>query len=50
MYPEINSYMIIISIVSGITVGWILGNYLLDRWINNGIDDINENDKEDEED
>lgn len=22
--------------------GWILGNYLLDKWINNGIDDIDQ--------
>jgi|688.fasta_scaffold1569325_2 hypothetical protein len=32
--------MIIISIVAGIFVGWAIGNYFLDRWINNGIDDI----------
>lgn len=28
-------------------IGWVLGNYLLDRWINNGIDDIDEENKND---
>ncbi len=39
--------MIIICIVLGMAIGWVLGNYLLDRWINNGIDDIDEENKND---
>jgi len=34
--------MIVIAIVSGIFIGWGIGNFLLDRWINNGIEDIND--------
>jgi hypothetical protein len=34
--------MIIIAIVSGIFVGWAIGNFLLDRWVNNGMEDIND--------
>ena len=33
--------MIIVVIISGIGIGWMVGNYLLDRWINEGNDDIN---------
>jgi len=36
--------MIIIAIVSGITIGWVLGNYLLDKWVNDGMDDIENKD------
>ena len=33
--------MIIVVIISEIGIGWMVGNYLLDRWINEGNDDIN---------
>jgi hypothetical protein len=33
--------MLIIVILSGVTIGWIIGNYLLDRWINKGLEDSN---------
>lgn len=39
--------MIIICIVLGMATGWILGNYFLDKWINNVIDDIDEENKKD---
>lgn len=42
--------MIIIAIVSGIFVGWAIGNYLLDRWINGGMEDINDEVKNDDPD
>ncbi len=34
--------MIIIAVVSRIFVGWVIGNFFLDRWLNNGIEDIND--------
>ena len=33
--------MIVVVIISAITIGWVVGNYLLDRWINQNRDDIN---------
>jgi len=36
--------MLIIVILSGVTIGWIIGNYLLDRWINKGMEDSNRED------
>ena len=33
--------MLIIVIVSGMIVGWGIGNYLLDKWINRGNDEVN---------
>jgi F0F1-type ATP synthase assembly protein I len=34
--------MIVVVIVSGILLGWGIGNYLLDRYINENNEDINE--------
>lgn len=34
--------MTIIVIVSVIFIVWAAGNFLLDRWINNGMEDANE--------
>ena len=31
---------LVISIVGGIGLGWIIGNYLLDRWINESQEEI----------
>jgi hypothetical protein len=36
--------MLIIVILSGFTIGWMIGNYLLDRWINKGMEDSNRED------
>jgi hypothetical protein len=33
--------MIVIVIVMGILIGWGVGNYFLDRWINDNHKDIN---------
>jgi uncharacterized protein YneF (UPF0154 family) len=34
--------MIIIVITLGMVVGWLIGTYLLDKWINDGNDECNE--------
>lgn len=34
--------MLIISIISGILLGYIVGCYVLDRWIENGRKDIDD--------
>lgn len=36
--------MLIIVILSGVTICWIIGNYLLDRWINKGMENSNKED------
>ena len=33
--------MIIVVIVGGILIGYFIGAYLLDKWVNQGNDDIN---------
>ena len=33
--------MLIVVIVSGILIGWIVGNWCVDRWINTNSEDIN---------
>ena len=38
--------MIVVVIVSGIVIGWVVGNYLLDRYINENNKDINESQNE----
>jgi F0F1-type ATP synthase assembly protein I len=37
--------MIVVVIVSGIVIGWVVGNYLLDRYINNTNEEINDTQK-----
>lgn len=35
-------YMIIVVIVGSMILGWFVGNILVDKWINNGMDEANE--------
>jgi hypothetical protein len=37
----IHTVMIVVVITMGMVIGWIVGNYLLDRYINEGNEDIN---------
>jgi len=32
--------MLIFIIISGVLAGWFIGNFLLDRWINDGINEV----------
>ncbi len=34
--------MLIIVIITGIITGWVVGNFILDKWVNEGNEDINE--------
>ena len=34
--------MIIVVIISGIVIGWVVGNYILDKYINEGNAEIND--------
>lgn len=36
--------MLISVIVGGIIIGWVIGNYLLDRWTKDGMEDSNRED------
>lgn len=33
--------MIIVVILGGILMGWFVGNLLLDKWLNDGMDESN---------
>jgi hypothetical protein len=35
--------MIVVVIVGGCILGWGVGNYFLDRWLNDNNEDINKN-------
>ena len=35
--------MIIVVIVGGCLIGWVIGSWMLDRWINDNNEDINKN-------
>lgn len=32
--------MIIIVIIGGILAGWVIGNPLIDKWVNRGIEEV----------
>jgi hypothetical protein len=33
--------MLVVVIVTGILFGWIVGNLILDKWVNDNSDDLN---------
>ncbi len=33
--------MIAVVIIMGIVLGWVVGNYILDRWVNENNEEIN---------
>ena len=37
--------MIVFVIVGGMFLGWIIGNRIFDMWINNGMKEVNEEEK-----
>ncbi len=36
--------MIVVVIITGIITGWVVGNFILDRYINETQDEINDRD------
>jgi len=40
-FQEYLYYMIIVVISLGMAVGWFIGSYLLDKWINDSHDECN---------
>jgi hypothetical protein len=34
--------MIIVAITAGIVFGWLIGNRILDKWVNEGNDEVND--------
>jgi hypothetical protein len=37
--------MLVFVIISGVLAGWFIGNFLLDRWINDGINEVDDENK-----
>jgi uncharacterized membrane protein YwzB len=33
--------MLIVVIITGIVMGWVVGNFILDKWVNESNEDIN---------
>lgn len=33
--------MLVVVILTGILLGWVVGNLILDKWVNSNNDDIN---------